>query len=156
MRVLPGEYRVQVPDAWGGKRDIVVAPGEVVSGVDIRPLWFIDSTTRNTVFGLVFFFFVVMVLVGLLYIVIRAFAVQPLKVPELSGEHNPLRLRFHGNGSSLFGIFVINVLLTLLTLGILLFLGQGKNSALYAQPNRIAQQPILKPHHRRRTLHWLD
>ena len=126
MRVLPGEYRVQVPDAWGGKRDIVVAPGEVVSGVDIRPLWFIDSTTRNTVFGLVFFFFVVMVLVGLLYIVIRAFAVQPLKVPELSGEHNPLRLRFHGNGSSLFGIFVINVLLTLLTLGIYYFWGKAK------------------------------
>ena len=31
MRILPGEYRVQVPDAWGGKRDIVVAPGEIVS-----------------------------------------------------------------------------------------------------------------------------
>ena len=126
MRVLPGKYRVQLPDAWGGKRDIVVAPGETVSGVDIRPFWFINSETRNTVFGLVFFFFIVMVLVGLLYIVIRAFAVQPLKVPELSGEHNPLRLRFHGNGSSLFGIFVINVLFTLLTLGVYYFWGKAK------------------------------
>lgn len=126
MRVLPGKYRIQVPDAWGGKRNISVAPGEVVSGVDIRPFWFIDSETRNTVFGLVFFFFILMVLVGLLYIVIRAVAVQPLKVPELSEEHNPLRLRFHGNGSSLFGIFVINVLFTLLTLGVYYFWGKAK------------------------------
>ena len=126
MRVLPGKYRVQLPDAWGGKRDIVVAPGEVVSGVDIRPFWFANLETRNTVFGLVFLFFVVMVLVGLLYIVIRAFAVQPLKVPELSEAHNPLRLRFHGNGSSLFGIFVINVLFTLLTLGVYYFWGKAK------------------------------
>ena len=126
MRVLPGEYRIQVPDAWGGERDIVVAPGETVSGVDIRPFWFADLETRNIVFVLVFLFFTVMVLVGLLYIVIRAFAVQPLKVPELSEEHNPLRLRFHGNGSSLFGIFVINVLLTLLTLGVYYFWGKAK------------------------------
>ena len=126
MRVLPGKYRVQVPDAWGGKRDIVVAPGEILCGVDIRPFWFADLETRNTVFVLVFLFFTVMVLVGLLYIVIRAIAVQPLKVPELSEEHNPLRLRFHGNGSSLFGIFVINVLLTLLTLGVYYFWGKAK------------------------------
>ena len=126
MRVLPGEYRIQVPDAWGGERDIVVAPGETVSGVDIRPFWFADLEMRNVVFGLVFLFFIVMVLVGLLYIAIRTIAVQPLKVPELSEEHNPLRLRFHGNGSSLFGIFVINVLLTLLTLGVYYFWGKAK------------------------------
>ena len=126
MRVLPGKYRVQVPDALGGRRNIVIAPGEVVRGVDIRPFWFIDSETRKVVFVLVFFFFIVMVLVGLLYIAIRAVAEQPLKVPELGEEHTPLHLRFHGNGSSLFGIFVINVLLTLLTLGVYYFWGKAK------------------------------
>ncbi|MCE2432123.1 MAG: DUF898 family protein [Candidatus Latescibacteria bacterium] len=126
VRVLPGKYRIQVPDALGGKRNIVVAPGEVVRGMDIRPFWFMNSAKHKTIFALVFFFFVVMVLVGLLYIVIRAFAVQPLKVPELSEAHNPLRLRFHGNGSSLFGIFAINTLLTLLTLGVYYFWGKAK------------------------------
>ena len=126
MRALPGEYRVQVPNTWGGERDIVIAPGETVSDVNIRPLWFIDSTMRELVFLVVFFLFTGIVLVGLLYIVIRAFAAQPLNVPELGEEHNPLRLRFHGNGSSLFGIFVINVLLTLLTLGIYYFWGKAK------------------------------
>ena len=126
MRVLPGEYRVQVPDAWGGERDIVVAPGEVVRGVDIRPFWFIDSATFRAIFYLVSILFTVIILVGLLYIVILAAAGQPLNVPELSEDHNPLRLRFHGNGSSLFGIFVINVLLTLLTLGVYYFWGKAK------------------------------
>lgn len=126
MRVLSGEYRVQVPDAWGGERDIVVAPGEVVSGVDIRPFWFIDSATFRAIFYLVSILFTVIILVGLLYIVILAAAGQPLNVPELSEDHNPLRLRFHGNGSSLFGIFVINVLLTLLTLGVYYFWGKAK------------------------------
>ncbi len=126
MRVLPGEYRIQVPDAWGGERDIVVAPGETVSGVDIRPFWFINSATRKVVFVLVFLLFTVIVLIGLFYIVIRAIAVQPLKAPELSEDHNSFRLRFHGNGSSLFGIFVINVLLTLLTLGVYYFWGKTK------------------------------
>ena len=126
MRALPGEYRVQVSNAWGGERDIVIAPGETVRDVNIRPLWFIGSAMRELVFTLVFFLFTGIVLVALLYIVIRAFAAQPLNVPELSGEHNPLRLRFHGNGSSLFGIFVINVLLTLLTLGIYYFWGKAK------------------------------
>ena len=126
MRALPGEYRVQVPNTWGGERDIVIAPGETVSDVNIRPLWFIDSAMRELVFLVVFFLFAGIVLVALLYIVIRAFAAQPLNVPELGEEHNPLRLRFHGNGSSLFGIFVINVLLTLLTLGIYYFWGKAK------------------------------
>ncbi|MCY3683737.1 MAG: DUF898 family protein [Gemmatimonadetes bacterium] len=126
MRVLPGEYRVQVPDAWGGERDIVVAPGEIVSGVDIRPFWFIDSATFRAIFYLVSILFTVIILVGLLYIVILAAAGQPLNVPELGEDHNPLRLRFHGNGSSLFGIFVINVLLTLLTLGVYYFWGKAK------------------------------
>ena len=126
MRALPGEYRIQVPNAWGGKRDIVVAPNETVSGVDIRPFWFIDSVTHKLVFSLVFLLFTLIVLVGLLYIVIHAVAVQPLKVPELGEEHNPLRLRFHGNGSSLFGIFAINTLLTLLTLGVYYFWGKAK------------------------------
>lgn len=126
MRVLPGKYRVQVPAAWGGKRDIAVASGEIVRNVDIRPFWVADSETRNTVFVLVFFFFIVIALASLLYIAIRAFAVQPLKVPELDEEHTPLHLRFHGNGSSLFGIFVINVLLTLLTLGVYYFWGKAK------------------------------
>ncbi len=126
MRVLPGEYRVQVPDAWGGERDIVIAPGEIVSDVNIRPFWFIDSATFRAIFYLVFILFTVIVLIGLLYIVILAAAAQPLNVPELSEDHNPLRLKFHGNGSSLFGIFVINVLLTLLTLGIYYFWGKAK------------------------------
>ena len=126
MRALPGEYRVQVPNTWGGERDIVIAPGEIVRDVNIRPLWFIGSAMRELVFLVVFFLFTGIVLVALLYIVIRAFAAQPLNVPELGEEHNPLRLRFHGNGSSLFGIFVINVLLTLLTLGIYYFWGKAK------------------------------
>ena len=126
MRVLPGEYRVQVQDAWGGERDIVVAPGEIVSGVDIRPFWFIDSATFRAIFYLVSILFTVIILVGLLYIVILAAAEQPLNVPELSEDHNPLRLRFHGNGSSLFGIFAINTLLTLLTFGVYYFWGKAK------------------------------
>ena len=126
IRALPGKYRIQVPSAWGGKRDIVVAPGETVSGVDIRPFWLAGSETHKTFFALVFLFFVFMVLVGLLYIIIRAFAMQLLKVPQLSELHTPLRLRFHRNGSSLFGIFVINVLLTLLTLGVYYFWGKAK------------------------------
>lgn len=126
MRVLPGEYRVQVQDAWGGERDIVVAPGEIVSGVDIRPFWFIDSATFRAIFYLVSILFTVIILVGLLYIVILAAAEQPLNVPELSEAHNPLRLRFHGNGSSLFGIFAINTLLTLLTFGVYYFWGKAK------------------------------
>ena len=40
MRVLPGEYEVRVPDAWGGARDVIARPGEVVDGVNIRPMWF--------------------------------------------------------------------------------------------------------------------
>ena len=126
MRALPGEYRVQVPNAWGGERDIAVAPGEIVSDVNIRPLWFMDSATHELVFSFVFLLFTGIVLVGVLYIVILAAAAQPLNVPELGEEHNPLRLSFHGNGSSLFGIFVINVLLTLLTLGVYYFWGKAK------------------------------
>lgn len=126
MRALPGEYRVQVPDAWGGERDIVVAPGETVSDVNIRPLWFIGSATLQAIFYIVPLVLTAIILVGLLYIVILAAAAQPLNVPELSEEHNPLRLRFHGNGSSLFGIFAINTLLTLLTLGVYYFWGKAK------------------------------
>ena len=55
MRALPGEYRIQVSNTWGGERDIVVAPGETVSDVNIRPLWFIDSTMRELVFYTCFF-----------------------------------------------------------------------------------------------------
>ena len=37
-----------------------------------------------------------------------------------------VRLRFHGKGHSLFGIFVVNTLLTLLTLGVYYFWGRAK------------------------------
>ena len=142
LRALPGEYRVQVPNTWGGERDIVIAPGEIVRDVNIRPLWFIGSAMRELVFLVVFFLFTGIVLVALLYIVIRAFAAQPLNVPELGEEHNPLRLGFHGNGSSLFGIFVINVLLTLLTLGIYYFWGKAKIRRYMHSQTELHNQPV--------------
>ena len=80
----------------------------------------------KAVLGFVVLFFVFMVLVGGFYLVIREIAMRPLRVPTLSENHHPLRLSFHGNGRSLFGLFTINVLLTLLTLGVYYFWGKAK------------------------------
>ncbi len=41
-------------------------------------------------------------------------------------EAIPMKLSFHGRGGSLFGIYVVNILLTLVTLGVYYFWGKAK------------------------------
>lgn len=126
MRVLPGEYGVRVPDAWGGARDVVARPGEVVDGVDIRPRWFVDSAAQKAIFALIDVFLKVAMYAGVFYLIVLAVASQSPNPLAQEGDAKAMRLRFHGKGHSLFGIFVVNTLLTLLTLGVYYFWGRAK------------------------------
>ncbi len=51
---------------------------------------------------------------------------QQTDAAALSDKHTIHRLRFHGSGGELFGIFAVNVLLTLLTLGVYSFWAKVK------------------------------
>ena len=53
-------------------------------------------------------------------------SVPPPPPPQAPSRSGAWRLRFHGDGSTLFGIRVVNLLLTLLTLGIYYFWGKVK------------------------------
>ena len=126
LKVSPGDYRIQVPDAWGGGRDLVVRPGEVVKGVDIRPMWFVDAVMQKLIFAMLASFLIIAVLVGAFHLIIQAVASQSPNALAREDFPNALRLRFHGKGRSLFGVFVVNTLLTLLTFGVYYFWGRAK------------------------------
>ena len=136
LKVLPGHYQVAVPDAFEEGEDVVVSAGETVVGIPIKLYWNWQSSSGKMMLGFAIILVALLGCISLVWGTVKQIAKRPLKDDLLSDDPNrrPLYLSFHGSGGSLFGIFIVNTLLTMLTLGVYYFWSKAKiRRYLYSQ-----------------------
>lgn len=136
LTVPPGAYTIEVHRSLGGDaRAYTVEPGDHIAGIVVDRTLVLEETGYKFLGGLTIIVLLLACLGLPIFLVVRWISRKPL-VEDDDPDPNAqqMQLTFHGTGGALFGIYIVNIFLSIVTLGIYYFWGKARVRAyVYSQ-----------------------